>query len=146
MTERDKHLAEKKAAIQEIAARQRKLIVKAARLMTKPYKRPETLYNRMLIVTGIAMQIKIMETQKQMIISQPTFKSGCSQPARGMSIVGLNSTEVVMNRGGQIVSTSLTGSDHKTFMDIKHRMEQQSAQNGYIIETIIANQKPADEK
>lgn len=146
MTERDTHLAEKKAAIQEITARQRKLMVKAARLMTKPYKRPETLYSRLLRVMEMVMLIKSLDMQKFIVMSQPIRKDGCSTPIRGMAIVGDKGTEVVLNRDGQIVSTSLTGSDHKTFMDIKHRMEQQSAQNGYIIETIIANQKPADEK
>lgn len=87
MTTRDKHIAQKKKEILRISRMQVRLIVKSAKIISAPYKRTATLMKRMLKVLEIAMQIRALDIQKQLIASQPIPKVNGFLPG-GQAIVG----------------------------------------------------------
>lgn len=71
MTARDKHIAQKKKEILKISRVQARLILKSAKIIYAPCKRTGTLMKRMLKVLEIAMQVRALDIQKQIIASQP---------------------------------------------------------------------------
>lgn len=74
MTARDKHIAQKRKEIEKIAKQQVRLIKKAIAIPVIPSKRKDVNLRRMAKMFAIAMQIRALEMQKQMIIAQPIPK------------------------------------------------------------------------
>jgi hypothetical protein len=133
MTERERVLAEKKASIQDIAKKQKCLIIRSARLMKKPYMKPEILFARMAKIMAMIFQIRCLEAQKQIVINQPLPKEGpapsfapgsCGPKIIGVAIVGENGTEVITKSDGKIISSHVTGSQHDAFLDLQKRMNE----------------------
>jgi hypothetical protein len=86
MTTREKHIAQKRKEILKIFRMQVRLILKSAKIISAPHKRPCTLTKRMVKVLKIAMQLRSLDIQKQIIISQPTPKN--KFPSGASAIVG----------------------------------------------------------
>lgn len=96
---KEQHISEKKAKIKEIERDQVKLVRHAAKLLTKPFKRPETFMKRMNEAVILVTRARLMDVQKHMIVMQPYLK----QPSAGQSaIVGEMGPEKI-NTGEHLV-------------------------------------------
>jgi hypothetical protein len=102
MTEREKNIAWKKKEITNIAKLQSRLIIKAAKIATLPYKRAKTLMRRMGKVLSISMQVSSLEIQKQIIASQPLRKF----PSGGSAIVCESGPELILTANGTITTAN----------------------------------------
>lgn len=100
MTTRDKHIARKKKEIEKIAKQQVKLITKAAAMVSKPSRYYKVNLRRIGKMMAIAMQVRALEMQKQIIIAQPIpkkeFQSG------GPAIVGEGCRELILTSNGKV--------------------------------------------
>lgn len=107
MTDREKHIAKKRKEIQKISRMQVNLILKSAKIISAPYKRSGTLMKRMLKVMEIAMQVRSLDIQKQIIASQPiprpipNFIPG-GVVHGGPAIVGEGGKEIIITKTGNI--------------------------------------------
>jgi hypothetical protein len=99
MTEKEKHIAKKKKEMIKIAKLQAKLIIKAAKIATLPYKRPVTLMRRMCKVLAISMQVRSLDIQKHIIASHPIPKEP-GFPKGGSAIVGESGPEQIITPNG----------------------------------------------
>ena len=103
MTERDKHIAQKKKELIKIAKLQSRLIIKAAKIATLPCKRNDTLMRRMCKVLAISMQVRALDIQKQIIASQPIPKEP-GFPKGGSAIIGETGPEQIISADGTITT------------------------------------------
>lgn len=101
MTARDKHIAQKRKEIEKISRMQVRLILKSAKIISAPYKRTDTLMKRMLKVLEIAMQIRALDIQKQIIVSQPIPRITGFLPG-GPAIVGERGPELILTNNGKV--------------------------------------------
>lgn len=107
MTERDEHIARKRKEIEKIAKQQVKLITKAAAMVAKPSKYYKVNLRRIGKMLAIAMQVRALEMQKQMIIAQPiprpipNYVPGGIVPS-GPAIVGEDGPELIISPKGII--------------------------------------------
>lgn len=102
MTDRDKHITKKRKEIEKIAKQQARLIKKAAAIppLTQS-KRMDVNIRRLGKFMAIAMQIRALEMQKQMIVAQPIPKASGFLPG-GPAIVGERGPELIVTNNGKI--------------------------------------------
>lgn len=107
MTDRDKHIAKKRKEIEKIERQQVKLITKAAAIPLTASKRMDVNLRRLGKFMAMAMRIRALEMQKQMIIAQPIPKAmpnyvpGGVVPG-GMAVVGECGKEIIITKAGNI--------------------------------------------
>jgi pyridoxal biosynthesis lyase PdxS len=107
MTEREKHIAQKKKEIERLTKQQIRLITKAAAMVAKPYKRQSTGLRRIGQSFTIFFQIRMIEAQKQMIIAQPipNYVSG-GVVSSGIAIVGESGPEQIILSDGTFTTAN----------------------------------------
>lgn len=101
MTARDKHIAQKRKEIEKIAKQQVRLIMKAANTIAKPSKHMDVNLRRIGKMIVIAMQVRMLETQKQIIASQPIPKGEGFAPG-ALGIVGDGGPESIDSKSVKI--------------------------------------------
>lgn len=101
MTTRDKHIAQKRKEIEKISKQQIKLIKKAIAIPIMPSKRMDVNFRRAGKSIAIAMQVRMLEIQKQLIISQPILKGSGFLPG-GPAIVGETGPEAILTINDKI--------------------------------------------
>lgn len=101
MTDRDKHIAKKRKEIEKITKQQVRLILKSSKIISAPYKRTSTLMKRMLKLFEISAQVRVLEMQKQIIISKPIPKV-TGFLLGGPAIVGECGPEFIVTSNGKI--------------------------------------------
>lgn len=101
MTDRDKHIAQKKKQIEKIHRQQFRLIEKAADMVAKPSKYHKVNLRRIGKMLAILMRVRTLESQKQMIMAQPIPKVNGFLPG-GPAIVGESGPELIVTNNGKI--------------------------------------------
>lgn len=107
MADRDKHIARKKREIEKIAKQQVRLITKSAAMVAKPSKYYKVNLRRIGKMLAIVMQVRALEMQKQIIISQPIRKPIPSFVPGGVvsggpAVVGEGGKEIIVTKTGKI--------------------------------------------
>ena len=101
MTIRDKHIAQKRKEIEKIARQQVRLITKTAAMVARPSKYHAVNLRRIGKMMAIAMQVRALEMQKQILISQPIPKINGFLPG-GPAIVGEGCRELILTSNGKV--------------------------------------------
>jgi hypothetical protein len=100
MIDREKLIAEKKAEIIKISKEQIRLMMKASKLAAKVYKTMPAQMRNLGKVMVICFQIRGLEIQKHIIISQPIPKR---EFPKGAAMVGDNGKpEIIVHNGKEI--------------------------------------------
>lgn len=101
MTTRDQHISRKRKEIEKIAKQQLKLIKKAMAIPLTASKRMDVNLRRLGKFMAIAMKVRALEMQKQMIMAQPIPKVDGFLPG-GLAIVGESGPELIVTNNGKI--------------------------------------------
>lgn len=107
MTTREKHIAQKKKEIEKITKQQVRLVTKTAKIVSKPSKRMDVNLRRIGKMMAIAMQVRALEMQKQIILSKPiprpvpSFVPGGVAPG-GLAVVGERGPELILTNNGKV--------------------------------------------
>lgn len=103
MIERDEHIARKRKEIEKIAKQQVRLITKAAAMVAKLSRYYKVNLRRIGKMLAIAMQVRALEMQKQMIIAQPipNYVPG-GVVSGGLAVVGESGPELIVTNNGKV--------------------------------------------
>lgn len=101
MTEREKHIHQRRKEIEKISKRQFKLIKQSIAIAQMPAKRWQTSLKRCARIIAIALAVRQLEMQKQLIAAQPIPKFPPGSFAEGGIIGESNQKEVVMLKDGK---------------------------------------------
>jgi hypothetical protein len=117
MTEREKHIAQKKKEIKKITKQQVRLVKKAVAIPLKPSKRMNVNLRRLGKMIAICMQIRVLEMQKLMIIARPLPRSIPSFVPGGIvpvapTIVGEAGHEIIVSPNGFINAPTINQHPH----------------------------------
>lgn len=102
--DRDRIIAERKAEIKAIEKRQMKLILQAAKLLKKPWRRKEAHMRRLEKAISLIMAAKMLDVQRYRyaVRPMPKYKPGAKQQV-GAAVVGDHGGEVITLHDGRTI-------------------------------------------